>query len=181
MENANPSSRAPKNETLSLEKKLEVELWLDNSKRIDSIVSPNRILEEKVDEEEEEEDDDLEYFNTFPTLEELKQAYIDLESLINVIFKLHCKCIMSKGLESRKKPSNPMKISNFVGRVRGLKVFIGNFTYEYDFVVLEDTTSIIDHYLGEVVFGKPFIRETGLVYDKENGTVMFEKDNEKIT
>ncbi|GKF23848.1 hypothetical protein Tco_0076170 [Tanacetum coccineum] len=71
MENVNPSSPAPKNETLSLEKKLEVELWLDSSRRIDSIVSPNRILEEKVDEEEEEEDDDLEYFNTFPTLEEL--------------------------------------------------------------------------------------------------------------
>ncbi|GJZ16415.1 protein kinase-like domain, concanavalin A-like lectin/glucanase domain protein [Tanacetum coccineum] len=88
---------------------------------------------------------------------------------------------MSKGLESRKKPSNTIKISNFVGRVRGLKVFIGNFTYECDFVVLEDTTSVIDHYLGEVVFRKPFIRKTRLVYDKEKGTVMFERDNEKIT
>ncbi|GJS94307.1 putative reverse transcriptase domain-containing protein [Tanacetum coccineum] len=43
------------------------------------------------------------------------------------------------------------------------------------------THSIIDHHLGEVVFGKPFVRKTGLVYDQEEGTVTFEKDNKKIT
>nr|GEW96817.1 MAK10-like protein [Tanacetum cinerariifolium] len=42
-----------------------------------------------------------------------------------------------------------------------------NFTYECDFMVLEDTTSVIDHYLGLVVFGKPFMEATGLVYNKE--------------
>ncbi|GJU37918.1 hypothetical protein Tco_1186272 [Tanacetum coccineum] len=52
-------------------------------------------------------------------------------------------------------------------RVKGLKVFVGNFTYECDFMVLEDTTSVIDHYLGSVVFGKPFVEATGLVYNKE--------------
>ncbi|GJU31239.1 hypothetical protein Tco_1174828 [Tanacetum coccineum] len=30
------------------------------------------------------------------------------------------------------------------------------------FMILEDTTSIIDHHLGEMVFGRPFIEETGL-------------------
>ncbi|GKB00646.1 protein kinase-like domain, concanavalin A-like lectin/glucanase domain protein [Tanacetum coccineum] len=109
------------------------------------------------------------------------QAYIDLELPINVMSRQHHKWIMSKGLESSQKPSNPSKNSNFIGRVRGLKVFLGNFTYECDFMVLEDTTSIIDHNPGEVVFGKPFIRETGLVYDKKEGTVVFEKENEKIT
>ncbi|GJU59089.1 hypothetical protein Tco_1236855 [Tanacetum coccineum] len=38
-----------------------------------------------------------------------------------------------------------------------------------------------NHHLGEVVFGKPFVRKTGLVYDQEEGTAIFEKDNEKIT
>ncbi|GJU90273.1 protein kinase-like domain, concanavalin A-like lectin/glucanase domain protein [Tanacetum coccineum] len=179
-----------------------------------------RELEEEVEEEfEEEEEDDLEYFNTFPTREELEyhewllknprthwvnarvktrnlnnikiscmigqflkeQAYIDLESPINVMSKLDYYWIMSQGLESRKKPSNPEKICNFVGRVRGLKVFVGNFTYECDFVVLEDTTSFIDHYLRGMVLGKPFVKKSGLVYNKNKGTVMFEKDNEKIT
>ncbi|GJV53385.1 hypothetical protein Tco_1449126 [Tanacetum coccineum] len=74
--------------------------------------------------------------------------------------------IMNKGLESRQKPSNPSKNHNFVGRVRGLKVFIGNFAYKCNFMILEDTTSVIDHHLGEVVFGKPFARKTGLVYGR---------------
>ncbi|GJY06964.1 putative ribonuclease H-like domain-containing protein [Tanacetum coccineum] len=95
--------------------------------------------------------------------------------------KQHYNEIMSKGLESRHKPSNPSKYSNFVGRIKGLKVFVGNFTYECNFMVLEDTTSIIDHHLGKVVFGKPFARNTGLIYDQEKGTVTFEKDDEKIT
>ncbi|GJS86279.1 protein kinase-like domain, concanavalin A-like lectin/glucanase domain protein [Tanacetum coccineum] len=85
------------------------------------------------------------------------------------------------GLESRQKLSNPSKNSNFVGRVKGLKVFIGNFTYECNFMILEDTTSIIDHHLGEIVFGKPFARNIGLAYDQKEGTVTFEKDDEKIT
>ncbi|GJY26451.1 hypothetical protein Tco_0401177 [Tanacetum coccineum] len=82
-------------------------------------------------------------------------------------------------LEPRRKPSKPKKNYNFVGRVKGLKVFIGDFTYECDFMVLEDTTRVIDHYLGSVVFGKPFVEATRLVYNKEEGTIVFERDKEK--
>ncbi|GKD85271.1 protein kinase-like domain, concanavalin A-like lectin/glucanase domain protein [Tanacetum coccineum] len=99
-----------------------------------------------------------------------RQAYIDLESPINVMSKQHYKEIMNKGLESRQKPSNLSKNNNFIGRVRGLKVFVGNFTYECNFMILEDATSIIDHHLEEVVFGKPFVRKTALVYDQDEGT-----------
>ncbi|GKE24303.1 protein kinase-like domain, concanavalin A-like lectin/glucanase domain protein [Tanacetum coccineum] len=88
---------------------------------------------------------------------------------------------MNKRLEPRQKPSNPSKSNNFLGKVRGLKVFIGKFTYKCNLMILEDTTSVIDHHLGEVVFGKQFTRKTGLVYDLEEGTVTFKKDNEKIT
>ncbi|GKA12568.1 hypothetical protein Tco_0692114 [Tanacetum coccineum] len=109
-----------------------------------------------------------------------EQAYLDVESPINIMSRLHYNWIMSNRLEPRKKPSNPKKNYNFVGRVRGLKVFVGNFIYECDFMVLEDTTSVIDHYLRLVVFGKPFIEETGLVYSKEKGTVVFERDKERI-
>ncbi|GKC70513.1 hypothetical protein Tco_1116396 [Tanacetum coccineum] len=46
--------------------------------------------------------------------------------------------------------------------------------------LVEDTTSVIDHYLGGMVLGKPFVKETELVHIKEEGTIMFEKGNEKI-
>ncbi|GJU22694.1 hypothetical protein Tco_1156036 [Tanacetum coccineum] len=67
-----------------------------------------------------------------------------------------------------------------MGRVKGLKVFVGNFTYECDFMVLEETTSVIDHAQGSVVFEKPFIKATRLVYDKDEGTITFKKEKEKI-
>ncbi|GJS17327.1 hypothetical protein Tco_0411799 [Tanacetum coccineum] len=89
--------------------------------------------------------------------------------------------IMTYGLESRHKPSNPNKVSNFVGRIRVLKIFIGSFAYECDFMILEDTTRIIDHHLSEMVFRRPFIEETRLVYNKGEGTVMFEQNDVKIT
>ncbi|GKD65500.1 hypothetical protein Tco_1307608, partial [Tanacetum coccineum] len=107
-----------------------------------------------------------------------EQAY--LESPINIMSRFHYNWIMSNRLEPIRKPSNPKKNCNFVGRVKGLRVFVGNFTYKCDFIVLEDTTSVIDHYLGLVVFGKPFMEATELVYNKEEGTVVFERDNERI-
>ncbi|GKE67531.1 hypothetical protein Tco_1521692 [Tanacetum coccineum] len=89
--------------------------------------------------------------------------------------------IMTYGLRSRQKLSNPNKISNFVGRIKSLKIFIEIFAYGCDFMILEDTTSIIDRHLGEMVFGRPFIEGTDLVYyEEEEGTVMFKQDNEKI-
>nr|GEV30552.1 MAK10-like protein [Tanacetum cinerariifolium] len=109
-----------------------------------------------------------------------KQAYLDMESPINVMSMLHYNWIMSKRLGPRRKPSNPRKICNFMRRVKGLKVFVGNFTYKCDFMVLEDTTSVIDHDLGSVIFGKPYVEVTGLVYDKDEGTITFEKDKERI-
>ncbi|GJZ33555.1 MAK10-like protein [Tanacetum coccineum] len=73
--------------------------------------------EEEIEEEtEEEEEDDPEYFDTFPTIEEL----------------------------------------------------------------VEDTNSVIDHYLGGMILGKPFVKESGLIYDKDERTVTFEKDKERI-
>ncbi|GJU31492.1 MAK10-like protein [Tanacetum coccineum] len=91
-----------------------------------TIKNEEEFKEETEEETKEEKEENLEHFDAFPTMKELR-------------------------LEPRRKPSNPKKICNFVGRVRGLKVFIRNFTYECDFMVLEDITSIIDHDLGSVV------------------------------
>ncbi|GJR71312.1 hypothetical protein Tco_0083677, partial [Tanacetum coccineum] len=109
-------------------------------------------FEEEIEEEEEKEEEDVEYFDSFPSLEELRyhewllkypkpsweQAYIDLASPVNVMSRLHYNWIMS------------------------------------------DTTSIVDHDLGAVVFRKPFTEKTRLIYDKKEGTVAFEDNNEKI-
>ncbi|GJR97364.1 hypothetical protein Tco_0269538 [Tanacetum coccineum] len=103
----------------------------------DKVKSEEEVEEETEEETKEEEEGELEHFDTFPTLNELRESY-------------------------------------------GVKSFVGNFTYEYDFMVLEYTTSVIDHYLGSVVFGKPFVEATRLIYNKEEGTVTFKRDKEKI-
>ncbi|GKD76693.1 hypothetical protein Tco_1339314 [Tanacetum coccineum] len=110
-----------------------------------------------------------------------RHAYIDLESPINNMSRHQYNEIMTYGLRSRQKLSKPDKISNFVGRVKRIKVFLGSFAYECDFMILEDTSSIIDRHLGEMVFRKPFIDEIDLVYDEEKGAVMFKQGDEKIT
>ncbi|GJW79076.1 hypothetical protein Tco_0140758 [Tanacetum coccineum] len=78
MENANPSSFTPSSEFLDPNKKLEIESWIEDSKRVDLVVSLDDEIEDEIEEEEEEdeeeeeeEEDDLEYFNTFRTMEEL--------------------------------------------------------------------------------------------------------------
>nr|GEX77546.1 hypothetical protein [Tanacetum cinerariifolium] len=156
-----------------------------------SRTSKEEVKEETEEEtEEEEEEGNPKHFDTFPTMKELR-------------------------LEERRKLANLKKNYNFIKRVRGLNVFIGNFTYECDFMVLEDTTSVIDHFLGLVydrvrdekeVESKeevkeeteeeteeeeeegnpkhfdtfPTMKELRLVYYKEEGTVVFERDKEKI-
>ncbi|GKA59072.1 hypothetical protein Tco_0758385 [Tanacetum coccineum] len=51
-----------------------------------------------------------------------RHAYIDLESPINIMSRCQYNQIMTYGLRSRQKLSNPNKISIFVGRIRGLNV-----------------------------------------------------------
>ena len=69
---------------------------------------------------------------------------------MNVMSRLFYNWIMKEQLEPRKDSYNPKRFSNFVGRVRGLHVFVRNSTYICDFMILEDVRSIIDAYLCEL-------------------------------
>ncbi|GJU82328.1 hypothetical protein Tco_1284693 [Tanacetum coccineum] len=99
----------------------------------------------------------VEYFDTFPTRNELtyhrhvhiKKAYIDLNSPLNIMTRIMSNYIMRRKL-------NPMKdanggISNFIGRIKGMHVFVGNFTYAVDFMIVEDISSILDPRLSQVM------------------------------
>ncbi|GJX38279.1 hypothetical protein Tco_0251582 [Tanacetum coccineum] len=103
---------------ITKEAKEEVKEVIDEE---ESEVETDEEVEEILEDEEEEgEDEDDEYFNLFPTMEELT----------------HHEWLL-------KNPRPP-------------------FAYKCDFMILEDTTSIIDRHLGEMAFGRPFIDETGL-------------------
>ena len=71
-------------------------------------------------------------------------------------------------------------MSNIVGRVKGLHVFVGNFTYVTDFVIVEDIRPVIDNCLAQVVFGKPFVEVSKMNYDPSLGIVRFKEETYEI-
>ncbi|GJX88590.1 hypothetical protein Tco_0340604 [Tanacetum coccineum] len=71
---------------------------------------------------------EVEYFDTFPTRSEL--AY-------------------HRKLDPREDTNRG--VSNFTGRIKGIHVFVGNFTYVLDFMIVEDISSIIDLRLSQVI------------------------------
>ena len=71
-------------------------------------------------------------------------------------------------------------LSNFVGRVKGLHVYVENFTYINDFVIVEDIRPVIDACLTQVVFGKPFVEVSKMNYDPSLGIVKFKDETDEI-
>ncbi|GJX02423.1 hypothetical protein Tco_0186336 [Tanacetum coccineum] len=128
------------------------------------------------DETKEEEDEDAKYYNTPHATKEL----IYHEWLLN-----NPRPSLVKAKIRAENPSN-FKISCMIGHFFkndayiDLKSPINIMSRNQYNQIMTYTTSVIDDYLGEFVFGKPFIDESGLVYNKEEGTVMFKQDNEKI-
>ncbi|GJU04395.1 hypothetical protein Tco_1120825 [Tanacetum coccineum] len=72
----------------------------------------------------------------------VEKAYIDLNSPLNIMTRMLYNCIMKRKLDPREDPIRG--ISNFTGRIKGMRIFVGNFTYISDFMIVEDISSIID-------------------------------------
>ncbi|GKC17871.1 hypothetical protein Tco_1014653 [Tanacetum coccineum] len=79
--------------------------------------------------------------------------------------------IKRRKLDPREDPNRG--VSNFKGRIKGMQIFIGNFTYIIDFMIVEDISSIIDPRLSQVVLGKPFIEISNMTHDLSLGMVKF--------
>nr|GEW85814.1 MAK10-like protein [Tanacetum cinerariifolium] len=56
-------------------------------------------------------------------------------------------------------------VSNFIGRIKEMHVFVGKCTYVVDFMIIEDISSIIDLRLSQVVLGKPFVEISNMTHD----------------
>ncbi|GJZ92993.1 hypothetical protein Tco_0665058 [Tanacetum coccineum] len=72
------------------------------------------------------------------------------------------------------------RVSNFTGRIKGMHVFIGNFTYIVDFMIIEHISSIIDPRLSQVVLGKPFVEISNMTHDPPEGVIRFTNGNNKV-
>ncbi|GKC89604.1 hypothetical protein Tco_1150253 [Tanacetum coccineum] len=61
-----------------------------------------------------------------------------------------------------------------------MHVFIGNFTYIVDFMIVEDISSIIDPRLSQVVLGKPFVKISNMTHDPPEGVVRFTNGTDEV-
>ncbi|GJR81525.1 hypothetical protein Tco_0152310 [Tanacetum coccineum] len=54
-----------------------------------------------------------------------------------------------------------------------MHIFVGNFTYVSDFMIVEDISSIKDPRLSQVVLGKPFVKVSNMTHNLSLGVVKF--------
>ncbi|GJY74908.1 hypothetical protein Tco_0479339, partial [Tanacetum coccineum] len=101
----------------------------------------------------------------------VEKAYVDLNSPLNVMTRMMYNWIMRRKLDPRENSDGG--IINFTGRIKGMHVFIGNFTYVTDFLIVEYISSIIDPRLLQVVLGKPFVEISNMTHDPPEGVVRF--------
>ncbi|GKB19917.1 hypothetical protein Tco_0853840 [Tanacetum coccineum] len=112
---------------------------------------------------------EVEYYDIFPTRSELAyHKYLMWSAPIPRLFlrkipfitegcpsKLKIPCnIRHVKLDPRE--NSDRGVRNFTGRIKEMHVFVGNFTYVMDFMIVEDISSIIDPRLSQVVLGKTF-------------------------
>lgn len=69
---------------------------------------------------------------------------------------------------------------NFVGIIRRVPIAIGNFIYNTDLTVINDMDSIISPTLTNLVLGKPFIKSTGVILDKDDSSALFTDGVRKV-
>ncbi|GKE54421.1 hypothetical protein Tco_1489577 [Tanacetum coccineum] len=65
-------------------------------------------------------------------------------------------------------------------RVRGMHIFVENFTYVSDFMIVEDISLIIDPRLSQVMLEKPFVEISNMTYDLSLGIVRFAYGTDEI-
>ncbi|GJQ96483.1 retrovirus-related pol polyprotein from transposon TNT 1-94 [Tanacetum coccineum] len=106
----------------------------------------------------------------------VEKAYIDLNSPLNVMTQVLYNWIMRRKLDPRDDPNRG--VSNFTRRIKGMHIFIGNFTYVIDFMIVEDISSIIDPRLSQVVLGNPFVEMSNMTHDLSEGVSVYLRNEE---
>nr|GEW70238.1 protein kinase-like domain, concanavalin A-like lectin/glucanase domain protein [Tanacetum cinerariifolium] len=61
-----------------------------------------------------------------------------------------------------------------------MHVFVRNFTYDIDLMIVEDISSIIDPRLSQVVLGQPFVEISNMTHDPPEGVVRFTNGTDLI-
>ncbi|GKC00722.1 hypothetical protein Tco_0986858 [Tanacetum coccineum] len=108
----------------------------------------------------------------------MEKAYIDPNSPLNFMTRMMYNWIMRRKFDPRENLNRG--VSNFTRMIKGMHVFVGNFTYIIDFMIVEDISSIIDPRLSQVVLGKPFMEISNMTHDLPEGVVRFTNGADEV-
>ncbi|GKF03791.1 hypothetical protein Tco_0034459 [Tanacetum coccineum] len=72
-------------------------------------------------------------------------------------------------------------VSNFIGSIKGMHIFAGNFTYVIDFMIVKDISSIIDPRLSQVVLRRPFVEISNMTRDSPEGVFRFTNGTTEVS
>ncbi|GJX72293.1 hypothetical protein Tco_0309464 [Tanacetum coccineum] len=106
-----------------------------------------------------------------------EKAYINPNSPLNIMTRMMYNWIMRRKLA---RENSNRGVSNFTGRIKGMHVFVGNFTYVLNFMIVEDISSIIDPRLLQLVLGRPFVEISNTTHDPPKGVVRFTNRNNEV-
>ncbi|GJY38617.1 hypothetical protein Tco_0424981 [Tanacetum coccineum] len=73
------------------------------------------------------------------------------------------------------------KGDNVVGALMNVPIFVGTFSVETDFAVLEDTYAYRDEGMGDVIVGEPFLREVGIKARWFDGMITIYNGDDEVT
>nr|GEY49537.1 retrotransposon Orf1 [Tanacetum cinerariifolium] len=88
--------------------------------------------------------------------------------------------IMRKQLKPGEYLEGISGISNFTRIIKGMHIFVRNFTLVSDFMIVENISSIIEPRLSQVVIGKPFLEISNMTYDLSLRVVKFINETNEI-
>ncbi|GKD71596.1 hypothetical protein Tco_1325686 [Tanacetum coccineum] len=73
------------------------------------------------------------------------------------------------------------KGNNVVGALMNVPIFVGTFSVMMDFAVLEDMDAYRDEGMGDIIFGKPFLREVRIKARRFEGMITIYNGNDEVT
>ncbi|GKB88602.1 hypothetical protein Tco_0960874, partial [Tanacetum coccineum] len=107
----------------------------------------------------------------------VEKSYINLNSSLNIMTRMMYNWIMRRKLNLREDANR--EVSNFIRRIKGMHVFVGNFTYIMNFMIIKDISSIIDPRLSQVVLGKSFMEISNMTYDPQEDVVRQDEEDRR--
>ncbi|GJW56612.1 hypothetical protein Tco_0103343 [Tanacetum coccineum] len=100
---------------------------------------------------------------------------------VNFFPLLYVNVMSKKFHNSIMKDNMVYKGNNVIGALMNVPIFVGTFSVVTDFIVLEDMDAYCDKGMGDVIFGKPFLREVRIKARRFEGIITIYNGNDEVT